>query len=296
VNTQTLLDQPRSVLDALYRLYEHSGFSMAGAVAFSFVVSLFPFCLFLAGLASLLGSPELAQQAVDYLFDILPKDVAQGLAPQVDAIMRTTRFDLLTIGGAIALFFATSAIETLRAALNGAYRKHETLNYALCLLRSMAFVLASAVSALVLTWAIIVGPGIAGRIEPSWLRTVLDSTWLAAGLRYALAGLVIGVHLIAIHMWLAAGKRTVGQVLPGVIVSTLLWIALAALYSTYLEFSDYSRFYAGFSQFMVALIFFQVTGIIVLLGAELNRGIIELKKLMPDETDPESTTPRPAEV
>ncbi|MDX2259045.1 MAG: YihY/virulence factor BrkB family protein [Hyphomicrobiaceae bacterium] len=295
MNTQTLLDQPRSVLDALFRLYEHSGFSMAGAVAFSFVVSLFPFCLFLAGLASLLGTPELAQRAVDYLFANLPKDVAQGLAPQVDAIMGTTRIDLLTIGGAIALFFATSAIETLRAALNGAYRKHETLAYPLCLLRSMVFVLASALSMLILTWAIIIGPGLAARFEPSWLKSVFDSTWLAAGVRYALAIIVIGGHLLAVHMWLAAGKRTVREVLPGVIVSTLLWIAMAALYSTYLEFSDYSRFYAGLSQFMVALIFFQVTGIIVLLGAELNRGIIELKKLMPEESDPEQT-PRPAGV
>lgn len=30
---------------------------------------------------------------------------------------------------------------------------------------------------------------------------------------------------------------------------------------------------------MVALIFFQVTAVIILLGAELNRGIMELKKL-----------------
>ena len=34
----------RTVLEAIYRLYAHSGFTMAGAVAFSFVVSLFPFC------------------------------------------------------------------------------------------------------------------------------------------------------------------------------------------------------------------------------------------------------------
>ncbi|MDX2287671.1 MAG: YihY/virulence factor BrkB family protein [Hyphomicrobiaceae bacterium] len=292
-NRDALLTRPTTVLEALYRLYEHSGFSMAGAVAFSFVVSLFPFCLFLAGLASLIGSPQLAAQAIDYLFDILPKDVAQALAPQVSSILSSTRIDLLTIGGGIALFFATSAIETLRAALNGAYRKHETLSYPLCLLRSMGFVLVSALSSLVLTWAVIVGPGIAAKFEPSFLKSVLDSSWLAAGLRYALAAAVIAGHLMAIHLWLAAGRRTIAEVAPGVILSTVLWIAMAVLYSTYLEFSDYSRFYAGLSQFMVALIFFQVTGIIVLLGAELNRGLIELRKLIPDEdVAPQAASPR----
>lgn len=265
-------------LKAVYRLYEHSGFSLAGAVAYSFIISLFPFCLFLAGLAGLIGTPELAQAAVKNLFDILPKDVASVLAPQVVSIMSITRIDLLTVGGLIALFFATSAIETLRAALNGAYREHEKLMYPLVLLRSMSLVFISAISMLVLTWAIIVGPGIAAKIEPSWLRQVLDSTWLAFGFRYLLAAGVIATQLIALHLWLAAGDRTLRDVLPGVAVSTFLWVTTAGLYSYYLEFSDYSRFYAGLSQLMVALIFFQVTAVIIILGAELNRGLIELRK------------------
>jgi membrane protein len=266
------------ILAAIYRLYEHSGFSLAGAVAFSFVISLFPFCIFLAGLAGLIGTPELAQQAVTQLFDVLPTDVASVLAPQVVSIMSNTRIDLLTFGGGIALFFATSAIETLRAALNGAYREYETLMYPLVLLRSMMFVLISALSMLVLTWAVIVGPGIAAKFEPSWLKSVLDSTWLAFWFRYLMAGVVIAIQLVALHLWLAAGRRSLSDVLPGVALSTFLWVAVAVLYSYYLEFSDYSRFYAGLSQMMVALIFFQVTAVIIILGAELNRGLIELKK------------------
>jgi membrane protein len=272
-------EEKSEILKAIYRLYEHSGFSLAGAVAFSFVISLFPFCIFLAGLAGLIGTPELAQQAVTQLFNVLPKDVASALAPQVVSIMSSTRIDLLTFGGGIALFFATSAIETLRAALNGAYREYETLIYPLVLLRSMMFVLISAVSSLVLTWAVIVGPGIAAKFEPSWLKSILDSTWLTFWFRYLIAGLVIAVQLVAFHLWLAAGRRSLSDVLPGVALSTFLWIALAILYSYYLEFSDYSRFYAGLSQMMVALIFFQVTAVIIILGAELNRGLIELKKL-----------------
>lgn len=271
-------EERSQVLKAIYRLYEHSGFSLAGAVAYSFIISIFPFCIFLAGLAGLIGTPELAQSAVSHLFDILPKDVASVLAPQVVSIMSNTRIDLLTVGGGIALFFATSAIETLRAALNGAYREHETLMYPLVLLRSMLFVLISALSMLVLTWAIIVGPGIAARFEPSWLKNVLDSTWMAFSLRYLIAGGVIGTQLLALHLWLAAGERSLRDVLPGVALSTFLWVMVAGLYSYYLEFSDYSRFYAGLSQLMVALIFFQVTAVIIILGAELNRGLIELKK------------------
>jgi membrane protein len=71
----------RTVLEAIYRLYAHSGFTMAGAVAFSFVVSLFPFCIFLGALAGIFGGRKLATEAVTQLFQILPQRVAEGIAP-----------------------------------------------------------------------------------------------------------------------------------------------------------------------------------------------------------------------
>lgn len=270
----------RTVLEALYRLYEHSGFTMAGAVAFSFVVSLFPFCIFLGALSGIIfGGRELATQAVDQLFHILPQGVAAGIAPQVEAIMSSTRIDLLTVSAGLALFFATNAIETLRAALNGAYRVVETRPYFFCLFRSMLFVLVSAVSMLILTWAIVVGPAIAARFDPSITQWILRSTWFGAGMRYAFAGAIIAVQLVAFHLWLPGGKRKLKDVWPGVLLSTTLWLTVASLYSYYLNFSDYTRFYAGLSQLMVALIFFQTTAVIVILGAELNRGILELKRM-----------------
>jgi membrane protein len=274
----------KQVLAALYRLYEHSGFAMAGAVAFSFVVSLFPFCIFLGGLAGLFGGRELAAEAVSQLFQNLPPDVAKALAPQIDAIMGQTRIDLLTFGGFLALFFATSAVETLRAALNGAYRVAETRPYPVCLALSMLLVLISGASMLVLTWAVVVGPALAAQFEPSWvepslIRSFLDSTWLAPAVRYTLGAAVIGTQLLAFHLWLAAGERRLADVWPGVAFSVVLWLAIAGFYSYYLSISNYARFYAGLSQLMIAMIFFQVTAVIILLGAEVNRGIMEIKKL-----------------
>ena len=275
----------RAVIDALYQVYEHSGFALSGAVAFAFVVSLFPFCIFLGALSGVFGGRELAQQAIAQLFDILPRPVAEGLTPEVEAIMGSRRIDLLTASGFLALFFATSAIETMRAALNGAYRVHETRPYALCLLISMLFVFVSAASILVLTWAIVVGPGLAARFQPGLAKTLFDSTWLGPGMRYAIAGAVTAIQLFAFHLWLAAGQRRFADVWPGIALSIVLWLALAGLWSHYLEISNYSLFYAGLSQLMVAMIFFQFTAIAVLLGAELNRGIMEVKRMRREAAD-----------
>lgn len=284
----------QAVFEALYRVYEHSGFALSGAVAFSFVVSLFPFCIFLGALSGVFGGRELAQQAITQLFEFLPRPVVEGLTPEVEAVMGKSRIDLLTLSGFLALFFATSAIETLRAALNGAYRVHETRPYALCLLISMLFVFVSAASTLFLTWAVLVGPALAERFQPEWAKQAVESvqsswagsslkffqqTWLSPYSRYAMAGGVIAIQLFSFHLWLAAGKRRFQDVWPGVLLSIAAWLAIAGLWSNYLAISNYSLFYAGLSQLMVAMIFFQFTAIAILIGAEFNRGIMEVKRM-----------------
>lgn len=269
----------RTLLESIYRLYEHSGFSLAGAVAFSFVVSLFPFCIFVGALSGVFGGRELADAAVGQLFQILPESVAKALAPEVDSVMGRSRIDLLTLSGFVALFFATSAIETMRAALNSAYRVLETRPYPVCLFISALFVFVSAASMLVLAWFVVVGPTIAAKYEPQWAKSLFDPSLLSAAWRYLLAGGMITIQLVAFHMFLAAGKRSLKDIWPGVALSVVLWLTIAGGYSYYLSFSNWAQFYAGLSQLMVALIFFQFTAIVIILGAELNRGILEIKKL-----------------
>ena len=122
-------------------------------------------------------------------------------------------------------------------------------------------------------------------METTWLGSsiqMLEATWLSPLSRYGIAGLIIALQLFAFHIWLAAGRRRFQDVWPGVLLSIVLWLALAALWSNYLALTNYSLFYAGLSQLMIAMIFFQFTAIAILLGAELNRGILEVKRMRRD--------------
>jgi membrane protein len=279
--------QRRTFVEAFVMLYQNSGITLASAMAFSFLVSLFPFCILIGSLAGVVGGRELATRAVALMVDVLPARVADALAPEVAAVMGGSRFDLMTVSALFALVFAIGAIETMREALNAAYREQETRSYPVCLLVSTVFVVVSALALLLLTAGLVVWPALVARIEPSWLsrpeaawlRDLLASAWLSAGMRYAIAGTVIAVQLFAMHLWLAAGRRGLRDVWPGVVLSVLLWVATAAAFSIYLDFNDYARFYAGLSQVMAALIFFWISAVIVILGAELNRGLIELRRM-----------------
>ena len=285
------MKRSQTVFQAIYSLYEASGITLASAVAFSVILSIFPFCIFLGSIAGVVGGRGLAEQAVLVMVDVLPAPVAEALAPEVRAVMGQSRFDLLTFSAAFALIFAMGAIETLREALNGAYRVAENRAYPVCLAVSAAFVLVGAISLLLLTAGLVVWPAIVARLEPKWLarpeaawvHSLLSSQLLSAGTRYGVAGGVIAIQLVAMHLWLAAGRRTLREIWPGIALSVLLWLAVAAVFSIYLDFNDYARFYAGLSQLMAALIFFWVSAVIVLLGAELNRGLAEFRRMREEE-------------
>jgi membrane protein len=273
-----ILRQIRNIIGAVYSLYADSGFAMAGAVAYSFVLSLFPFCIFLGAVAGYFGGEALAKQGIEQLFEIAPKPVAEALAPEVMAVMGRSRFGLLTVGALIALFFATSAIESLRAALNVAYRQKESRSYFRCLLESSVLVVLSAIGMLVLTWGVVVGPQVAAYIKPRSLLWLADASWFAVIVRFGIVIAAIGVQLFAYHLWLAAGSRRLADVWPGVLLSIVLWLLVARLFGSWLTISDYSRFYAGLTQIMSALVFFQLSAIIIILGAELNRGLLEIRQ------------------
>lgn len=260
---------------ALWTLFEDSGFSMAGAVAFSFLLSLFPFCIFLGALAGTIGGRDLAAYAISQLFEAVPDPVAVALAPEVERVMGQSQYGLLTIGAAISLFFATSAIESLRAALNVAYRVKETRSYLWCIAQSSLFVFASAAGMLVMAWGVVIGPALAAKTNSTAVTWLLSHSFLT---RYAIVLAVITAQLFAYHIWLVAGRRAVRGVWPGVLLSVALWLLAAAVYSTWLTISDYTRFYAGLTQLLSALIFFQVTAMIVILGAEFNRALAEARK------------------
>jgi membrane protein len=55
---------------------------MAGAVAFSFVVSLFPFCIFLGAISGIFGGRELAQDAITQLFASCPDRLPRAWLPR----------------------------------------------------------------------------------------------------------------------------------------------------------------------------------------------------------------------
>jgi len=258
-------------LEAFYAFNDDDGWAIASHIALSALMALFPFLIFVTALAALFGTKELADETTRLLLDTWPKEVAVPISDAVHDVLTNLRTDALTFGVLLAIYFASSGIESLRIGLNRAYSVRETNPWWWVRIESIIYVLSGAVSFLALGFLIVLGPLIwasAVKYAP-WLAPF---SWLIAFVRYVTAACVLIVGLIIVHKWLPAGRRSFSEIMPGILVTLILWLAAGAVFGSYLsEFAyTYVTYYAGLASAMIALVFLYVSASIFVYGGELN--------------------------
>lgn len=272
----------RALIDAFHGLNADDGWAVGSHIALSALMSLFPFLLVVTALAGFVGSRELADEVASILLEIWPTQVAEPIAAQMRNVLTTARGDVLTIGAALAVFFASSGIESLRIGLNRAYDVIETRSWWLLRLESIAYVLLSAVALLAMAFLVVLAPlmfTIAVRYVP-WLQPLWG---MFDFLRLAVAAVVLIVALLIVHKWLPAGRRRLGEVLPGIFATLVLWLLAGELFGQYLaDFADtYVTYYAGLASAMIALVFLYYSALIFIFGSEVNAAVRRLRDTSP---------------
>ena len=263
----------RILYDALGHFNDDDGWSMASHLAITALMALFPFLIFATTLASFVGAEAFAETAVHLVFDTWPTQIAEPISREVVNVLTVQRSDLLTYGVLLAAFFASNGIESLRTALNRAYRVVETRSFVFRRVQSLAFVFIATVGFVAISVLLVFAPIIVRlalenvpRLEP-YLGTI--TLW-----RYVIASVVIVLGLIAVHVWLPAGRRRFVDIVPGIIFTLVGWLIGSTVFATYLDnFSSYVTTYAGLASIMIAVVFLYIVSLIFILGGELNAAI-----------------------
>jgi membrane protein len=261
------------------RFVLHDGWAIASHIALSVLFSMFPFLILVTSLASFLGTGSLADAAADLILETWPSEVGEPIAGEVHRVLSEQRRDILTIGAALALYFASSGVESLRVGLNRAYGVRETRSWWLTRLESIAFVILGAVVMLGFAVLIVLGPLIWRGIV-YWLPKLEPLEGVVDLLRVLTATLLVVVALIVAHKLIPAGRRTWRAIVPGILVTLVLWIAGGVIFGRYLNYypGAYASMYGGLATAMHALVFLYILSAIFLFGGELNGTVIAAKK------------------
>src|SRR2546430_2971674 len=154
------------VEDAFYTFLADDGWAIASHIALSTLMALFPFLIVLTSLAGFFGSKELADQAAGLMVQVWPKQVADSIGGEVHDVLTTTRGDILTIGAALAVYFASNGVEAVRVALNRAYSVVEPRAWYWLRLESIGYTLVAAFTSLAMAVLIGLGPLVLGTGRP----------------------------------------------------------------------------------------------------------------------------------
>ena len=249
------------------------GWAIASHVALTALMALFPFLIFLTAIAAFFDLSSLSATVVALIFDSVPQRIAGPIANEVKNVLLVPRGDILTIGVALALWFASSGVEAMRIGLNRAYGAVENRNFLWLRLESIGFVLVGTLVSLTIAFLLVLAP-IAWTSIVELLPAAADFSWSLTLLRYAVTFVIAGGGLLVAHLWLPCGRRRIRDILPGIGLTLAAWIAGAEGFSLYLaDFGNYASTYAGLAGVMTAIVFLYLMAVILLYGATLNAAL-----------------------
>jgi len=266
-------------LDAYWHFIANDGWATASHIALSVLMAMFPFFIVLTALAGFFGSADLADEVANLLLATWPEEVAVPITQEIHSVLTTTHRGALTLGVVLAVYFASSGVESLRIGLNRAYNVVETRYWILLRLESIGYVLLGALGLLALGFLIVLGPLLFGILlrQAPWLEALDEGTFTF--FRFAVASTVLVVALLVAHKWIPAGRRRFLEILPGIGATLGLWLAAGAGFGRYLaQFSfTYVNTYAGLASAMIALVFLYWTASIFVYGGELNAAYLRVR-------------------
>ena len=256
----------------------NDGFIHAGNLAYLSLLAMFPFFIVAAAVFQLFGQGDSGEQAVNAILQQIPRDVASVLRDPVHEVLTARTGPLLWFGAIVGLWTATSFIETIRDILRRAYGVSFSAPFWEYRLISIAFILGSVLLLMI---------ALATSVAMSSIQAVIvklfpqfESVASTIRLFRLIPALALYGTIYAIFVVLTPSRyrRAECRKWPGALLVTLWWLGTAALLPEAISMAGgYNLTYGSLAGVMIALLFFFVIGLGVVMGAELNAALAETK-------------------
>jgi membrane protein len=260
----------------------NDGFIHAGNLAYMSILALFPFFITVAAIFSLLGEAGQREASIRTFLLAVPPVVASAIEPVARDVISARSGWLLWVGGLIGLWTVGSLIETIRDILRRAYGTSSATAFWRYRLISSA-VIVVAVVALLFSLFAQVAIGAAEQVIAAWFPRFANWTdTLVASRLVPAAILFVSLYLLFYTLTPTAYRARRYPKWPGALLVTGWWVAvMATLPEILARFFTYDLTYGSLAGVMIALFFFWLVGLGMVVGAELNAALA----VTPEESD-----------
>jgi membrane protein len=260
---------------------------LAAQLAYYLLLALVPALVFMLALVSFLP-PSTVQQVIEGMSAVAPGEMMQIFQDQINNIARGEHGGLLTFGLLMALWSSSSAIVSISDALNAAYDIEEGRPWWKVRLMAVALTVGLAAFILAAFALVLIGPTLAERIAASaGLGGAFEWTWKI--LQWPIVFALIAVAIAILNYFGPDADQDWAWISPGAIVATALWLIASLAFKVYVgNFANYNETYGSLGGVIVLMLWFYISSLAILAGAEMNA---EIEHASPHGKDPGEKVP-----
>ena len=278
------LTWPEIFKRALYEAFwKDNCLALAAQLAYYFFFALFPTLLFMVALASYFPLTTLIDDLFRTMGGFMPPEVLQLITDQMIKILNDRQGGLLTLGVLLAVSSSSAAMVAIIDTLNKAYDVEEGRAWWKVRLTAMALTVSVATFILVSFALVLVGPTLATDLaETMNLGAAFEWSWkiLQWPVLFGLAS--FGIALV--YYFAPDVEQEWVWLTPGSIFATTLWLAASLGFKYYVaNWGNYTETYGLIGAVMILLSWFYISGLVLLIGAEMNA---EIEHASPRGKDP----------
>jgi membrane protein len=249
----------------------------AGAIAFSFFMSLFPFTLFLLNLIPYIPVQGFREDFLRFVKENVPPNTYDAIYNIIDDISKNSYSSLLSFGILLAILLMSNGMNAIlsgfQSSLHITIKRTYFRQYAVAIALSLVLtvILIITISAIVTLEVVI-----QSLIKSGFLT---DDVYLLQMGRYIFLILMILVVTSLLFKFAARETRHASFFSYGSVFSTILFGITSFLFGIYVvRFAQYNQLYGSIGTLLVLMIYIWINCFILLLGFELNALIHKLKR------------------
>lgn len=242
--------------------------SLAAELAYFFLLSLFPFLIFLMNLLAYL--PLSSDVVLDFVAQYAPGNTMKLIENNVRHIIETQNVTLLSFGVIGTIWSVSNGINAIVRAFNKAYQVEENRHFLVARLMSILLTFAMILVILVALLLPVFGREIGLFIFRAFGFTeVFLTIWNT--IRWLLSAVILCIVFTGLY-FIAPNKRMkISEAYPGALFATVGWIVVSLLFSYYVgNFGNFSVTYGSLGGVIILLIWFYLSAVIIILGGEIN--------------------------
>jgi membrane protein len=260
--------QPSMAKDLVGEIKNDHATTLAAAQAYYYLLAIVPLLILLLSILPYLQIDP--QRAVDFIGTVLPGEMASTFQDTIVSVVTTPRGGLLTFGILGTLWSASNAMTAFIEAINQAYDVEETRSFIKLKLTAIVLTLFMLVAVIVALILPIFGGTIIDMITRI-LSLPPETEILFQVLRWVISIVVMSIVLAFLYKFAPNKHFPFKEVIVGAVIATVLWQVVSLGFSFYVSnFSSYSDTYGSLGGLIVLMLWFFLTGLILVVGGEIN--------------------------